>query len=61
MKALQKSTTIHATMKQKVEKVLIADYMSSEESIVQDIKAVVRVKVRHLNQRRDVNDSLDIH
>ena len=36
MKALQKSTTIQATIKQKVEKVLIADYMSSEESIVQD-------------------------
>ena len=36
MKALQRSTTIHDTIKQKVEKVLIAEYMSSEESTIQD-------------------------
>ena len=32
MKALQRSTTIHDTIKQKVGEILKAEYMSSEES-----------------------------
>ena len=57
MKALQRLATIHDTIKQKVEKVLIAEYMSNllYKIPTKILKAVVIVKMRCLNQRRYIN------